>query len=295
MPPVLLALCSNISFATGSLLFTHYSRRISSMWMNFYKALVACVCFAIVCTIFRFWSPVPALGAGLLAASGLVGLMIGDIFLLKAFVHLGSGRVLMLFGFQPILLGCFSFLFFGQQFPLYRLVAVLLLIGCLVTFSLESFRKKGHWDIPGLSFAFAGVFLDAAGVLMTRGAFEAAPEMSPFMANFIRAFVCVIGFALLSRVPGLRFTLFHPLRQLPARDRLWVTLAGFLGTFMSLSFYLMAIKNGHLATISAIAGTSPLFATLFETILGRKPFSIYLLIGTSFFASGMAVLFWWAS
>lgn len=265
------------------------------MWMNFYKALVACICFAIVCTLFSFWAPVPLRSAGLLCISGLVGLMIGDIFLLKAFVHLGSGRVLMLFGFQPILLGFFSFLFFGQDFPLYRLVAVLLLIGCLITFSLESFKQKGHWDIPGLSFAFAGVFLDAGGVLLTRGAFEAAPEMSPFMANFIRAFVTVIGFALVSNIPQLKFKLLAPFKALPPRDRLWVTAAGFLGTFMSLSFYLMAIKNGHLATISAISGTSPLFATLFETVLGRKALSAYLLIGTAFFASGMAVLFWWAS
>ena len=221
--------------------------------------------------------------------------MIGDIFLLKAFTHLGSGRVLMLFGFQPILLGLFSFLFFGQSFPLYRVVAVLLLMGCLFSFALESFRQKGHWDIPGLSFAFLGVLLDAAGVLMTRGAFEASPQMSPFLANFIRALVATLGFCFLALIPRVKLNLLQPLLSLPPKERVWVTLAGFFGTFTSLSFYLMAIKYGHLATVSAVAGTSPLFATLFETLLGRKPVTIYLVVGTCFFASGIGVLFWWAS
>lgn len=295
MPPLLLALCSNISFASASLLFTHYSRRISPLWMNFYKALVASLCFAVTCTVLKIWVLPPQASLILLCTSGLVGLMIGDIFLLKAFTHLGSGRVLMLFGFQPVLLGLFSFIFFGQNFPVYRLLAVLLLMGCLFTFALESFRQKGHWDIAGLSYAFLGVLLDAAGILMTRGAFEASPEMSPFFANFLRSFVAVLGFTALAFIPSVKLRLFRPLKDLSAKDRLWVTLAGFFGTFTSLSFYLMAIKYGHLATVSAIAGTSPLFATLFETVLGRKPVTGYLIVGTAFFASGITVLFWWAS
>lgn len=290
--PILLALCSNICFGWGSLLFTKYSRQISSIWMNFWKAFVACICFAVVCTLLGIWQwPSASISLVLLCTSGLLGLLIGDIFLLKAFTHLGSGRVLMLFGFQPFFLGAFSFFLFGQTFPLQRLIAVLFLIGCLLTFAFESFRQKGHWDLPGLSFAFIGIFLDAVGILMTRAAFENSPEMSPFLANFTRTAATILGFALLSALPFAKFSMFKPFLRLSSTDRIWVNIAGFMGTFMSLSFYLMAIKTGHLATISAIAGTSPLFATLFETISGRKPLTRYLVVGTSFFVAGITTLF----
>jgi uncharacterized membrane protein len=66
--------------------------------------------------------------------------------------------------------------------------------------------------------------------------------------------------------------------------------ASFFGTFMSLSFYLMAVQKGHLASISAVAGTTPLFATLIETLLGKRKFTIYLAAGLSFFILGFSIL-----
>ena len=291
MSPLLLALLSNISFASASILFTQFSIRTSSAWMNFYKAFVAAICFFIVCAGLNLWTPLSFKALAYLLLSGSLGLMIGDIFLLKAFTLLGSGRVLMIFGFQPLFLGFFSHLFFGESFSPIKLLAILLLIGCLFSFSLETYRKKGHWDQQGLVYAFIGVFLDAIGVLLTRGAFELHPDLSPFEANFVRAGMTAVGFAVAAMIPFFRYSILRPWQSLNRNEKLWVTAASFLGTFMSLSFYLMAIQKGHLATISAIAGTSPLFATLFEVALGRKKITSYLIFGVLFFVSGMAVLF----
>lgn len=290
MSPLLLALCSNISFATASIFFTTYSKRTSSAWMNFYKAFVACLCFAIVCTAMNYWIPLPTKTIGFLIVSGLLGLMIGDIFLLKSFTHLGSGRVLMLFGFQPLLIGLLSFIFLNQSFPLARLAAVVLLIGCLLSFSLESLKEKGHWDSKGLLYALIGVCFDAVGILLTRAAFENSTEMSPFLANFVRTGITVVGFSLMAMIPAFSFSVIKPWNSLSVKDKRLVTFASFLGTFMSLSFYLMAVQKGHLATISAIAGTSPLFATLFENALGKRKFSKYLFFGVVFFVGGVAIL-----
>lgn len=290
MPPIILALCSNISFASASILFTEYSKRISPSWMNFYKAFVAMIAFALVCTIAGFWLPISTTSTWLLIASGFCGLMIGDIFMLKGFIHLGSGRVLMLFSFQPLLLGVVSYYLWGQQFQWLRLTAILFLILCIVSFSFESFKSKGHWDGPGLAYALTGVLLDAFGVLMTRAAFESTPDMSPFLANFIRAATAASGFVVMSLLPIFSFSLFAPLKKLNVKDRGLVTLAGFFGTFMSLSFYLMAIKKGHLATVSAVAGTAPLFATVIEVGLGKRKFTPYLGAGLLFFIIGFTIL-----
>jgi uncharacterized membrane protein len=290
MPPILLALCSNISFATASLLYTEYARRISSSWMNYYKAVIAFLGFATVTLVLNLATPLPWQSMVLLSASGILGLLIGDIFMLKAFTHLGSGRVLMLFGFQPLLLGAASFYLFDQDFPWVRLVAVLLLIGCVLSFSLESFRQKGHWDLPGLGYAVLAVTLDGVGLLLTKASFEANQDLSPFYANVFRSGVTVLGFLMISLIPWFRLSLLAPLKTLTFKERWTVSGAAFLGTFMSLGFYLMAMKHGHLATISAVAGTSPLFASLFEIVTGRKKMTPYLGAGITFFIAGMLTL-----
>lgn len=259
--------------------------------MNYIKVLVAFTCFVVASYAFDLIIPLSGQSIWYLCLSGAVGLWLGDIFLFKAFAHLGSGRVLMLFGFQPLILGASAFYLFDQEFPLARLFAVLLLMGCLFTFSLESFRQKGHWDLAGLGFALLGVGLDAAGLLLTKASFEMHPELSPFYANVFRCGVAVTGFFILSWIPWARFSLFEPMKKIiQPKEILLISAASFMGTFMSLSLYFMAVKNGHLATISAVAGTSPLFATFLETLIGRKKVSVYLLVGTAFFIAGLVTL-----
>ncbi len=290
MLAILFALGSNISFAIASVFFTEFSRKISPNWVNYLKVCVAFVCFALVILLFGLDISMTERSLILLLISGFTGLMIGDIFLFRAFAHLGPGRVLMIFGFQPLLIGVASYYLFGSVFSPYQLVALFFLIGCIFCFSLESFREKGHWDGVGISFALAGVILDAAGLLMTKAAFELTPSLSPFVANAVRSGISVLGFFLVSLVPVFHLKLLAPFRELTKRERWLAIFSGFLGTFVALGFYLQAIQLGNLPIISAIAGTSPLFATLFEIYRGRKRMSGYLAVATMFFLIGFVIL-----
>ena len=263
MVAILFALGSNISFAIASVFFTEFSRKISPNWVNYLKATVAFVCFSLVIILFRIDLAMAQKSLVLLMISGFTGLMIGDIFLFRAFAHLGPGRVLMIFGFQPLLIGVASFYLFGNVFSPYQLVALFFLMGCILCFSLESFREKGHWDTVGIFFALAGVMLDAAGLLMTKAAFEITPQLSPFVANAVRAGTTIVGFFLVSLVPLFHLKLLAPFKSLTLREKQLAIFSGFLGTFVALGFYLQAIRLGTLSIISAIAGTSPLIATLF--------------------------------
>ena len=290
MLPILLALGSNISFATASLFFTDFSKKISPSWVNYFKASVAFVCFLVCLLIFQVSVEMPTAVFVQLALSGAVGLMIGDIFLLKAFTELGSGRVLMIFGFQPLILGTASYFLFNEQFSLIRLVAILFLIGCLLCFSIESFKEKGHWGVKGILFALLGILLDATGVLLTKNVLNLMPDISVFLVSAVRSGVTVVGFFFASLVPMLGIKLIGSFKTLNKKDKITITAASVLGTFLSLTFYLQAMKIGHLATISAIVGTSPLFATVFEIARGRKKLTPHLALAVIFFISGVSIL-----
>lgn len=287
---IFFALCSNIAFASASVVFTDIANRTSPAWMNFVKGLIAACCFLAVCAIGNLWTPMTWTSFGYLVISGVCGLFIGDIFLLRAFTHLGSGRVLMLFSFQPLLLGIASYYLLGQSISIYRIFAILLLIGCLFSFAFESLKQKGHWDLPGLGFALLGISLDAIGLLLTRSAFDQSVQISLFQVNLIRSAATAIGFFIAASVPAFRFQMFQPWQRLNTSEKKWTVVASVLGTFVSLSCYMFAIRNGQLATLSALAGTSPLFATIYETATGKKKFTVYLLSGLIFFGAGVFVL-----
>lgn len=287
---IFFALCSNVLFAFSSTLYAEYSRRVSPGWMNFHKALVALVCFVITATALDTFVPLPMSVLLLFFISGFAGLFIGDTFMLHAFTELGSGRTLMVYGFQPLLIGVLSYFLLGQTLPIEKFVAVLFFIGCLASFSFESAKYHGHWGIKGLLFAVAAIALDGGGMVLTRMGFDASPGISPFYVNVIRTMGAMLGFLSWSFLRGKPQELIQPFLKLSAKDRTIVTVAGFLGTFLSLSFYLHAVQIGHLATISAIAGTSPLLATIVETFTGRRPLTKHLVIGAACFLIGFMIL-----
>ncbi len=290
-----MALLGNIIFALASIFFTEFSRRRSVLWLNTFKALIALVAFALTVFLLRLAWPTSPLIYVCSLASGAMGLMIGDLFLLSAFTRIGPARTLMIFGFTPIILGLASRWLFNQDFPLYKLFAVLCLFVCVLSFSLEKFRTDGHWEWRGLLFAFAGVFLDACGLLLNKAAFqigtESGNEVHPAMVNTLRCVGAMAVYPIVSLVLRNRLSLFTGFRTLATKDRVQVVVASFCGTYLSLLLYLSAVKFGHLASVSAVAMTSPVFAGLFECWRLKVLPNRYLLTGLFFFLIGLGILF----
>ncbi len=284
------ALLANLSFAIGVQFFTHYARRISSLWVNCFKGLVAAVLFAATIGFQGGFHQVSFGCVALFAFSGVIGLGLADVCLIKSFSLMGPGRTMLLFGFQPLVIGVLSYFLFGQAVDARKFVAILFFIVCLFIFSLESFRKQGHWNSKATMFALGGIILDGLGVLITRYAFNSAPGIGTTEGNLYRALGAIALFALLSRVKPFHF--FEKLRTLGARNLGWITVGSIAGTYMSLMFYLTAIRySSALATVSGIAITGTIFSSAFECAFERKLPSRYLMVSFGFFLAGMSFLF----
>lgn len=284
------ALAANLSFAIGVQFFTHYAKRISSVWVNCFKALVAAVLFLLTVLGQGGFHHITPLFATLFFLSGMLGLGLADICLVKSFSLMGPGRTMMIFGFQPLVIGLISYFAFGQAVEGRKLIAVIFFVACLFIFSLESFRKHGHWNIRASLFALGGVLLDGVGIVITRFVFNGNPGIGTTEGNVYRAAGALVLFAVWSRAKPFHF--LGNLATLSRRSLFWITLGSFAGTYMSLMFYLSAVRYaGALATVSAIAITGTLFASVFECIYERKAPSGYLLTALLFFFAGMAFLF----
>ncbi len=299
--PYLLTLGAALCFSSASLIFAQFSKRLSVLWVNTVKALVAAILLIPTIAFLYATGMTPAVtpdltSVGLLALSGALGLGIGDLFLLDAFTRLGVSRTLILYGFQPIGLGLVAAIFLGQAFPIGKLVAVIFLIACLIIFSLERYKESGHWEIKGLMNALIGVSLDSTGVFISRVAFDHSPELHPLEGHFIRCLGALSCYATISFFykfrgqPERRVLLREHWRTLSPAARRWILLGSFGGTYLSLCLYLSAVRIGHLGSITAVGITGPMFAALLEAVLQKKRPSGYLAAAFVAFVIGFAVL-----
>ncbi len=235
---------------------------------------------------------------GCLLASGALGLGLGDLFLLEAFTRIGVSRTLILYGFQPLLLGLAGHFVFQQDFEFQRLIAIFFLIGCLLVFSLERYRETKQWELRGLLFALIGVAMDTGGVVITRLAFDQSPTTHPLEGHAIRCTGALLFYLFLYGLLRLRHPnpsapviglLLH-FRRLDPRSRALILFGCFAGTYLSLCLYLTAIQIGHLASLSAISITGPMFAALIESVLAKKRPTPWLIGAFVLFIAGFAIL-----
>lgn len=288
LTPYLLAVLANLCFGTASIKFSYFASRFSAAWMNQLKVSVSLVGFVIAFLITEKYAPLDFNSWASLLGSGILGLFLGDWFLFQAFAHLGATRTLVIYSFQPFMIGLYGFLFLSQGLNLWQVFAIVCMIFCVFTFLLERNREVGHWDLKNFFFAFLGIFFDALGVVLSRQAYEMTPELGSSQANAIRAVGAVVIFILIK--PNSLHLIFQDLKKLASSERTQAIGASLLGTFVSLSFYLHALKTAHVASLTAISITGPIWVSFIEHARERKWPNRYLWIAFAFFILGFAFM-----
>lgn len=282
-----LALTANLFFSSASLMFSVYARRFSPVWMNQTKVTIAFVCF-VIAALFTGLVPMSFTSIMLLLLSGVIGLCVGDMLLFKAFTTLGAARSLVLFSFQPLILGVYGWFFLQQGFSGGQLGAVGCMMACLFVFLLERNHHTGQWDIRSFLWAFAGIVLDAVGVMLTRSAYELTPEMGAMQVNVIRCVGALAGFLIMS--PTSYGPIIRDFSVMKGKERFLIAVACICGTFISLALYLTALKHAHVASLTAVAITGPVWVSILECLWERKLPNRYLTVAFLFFIAGFYLM-----
>jgi drug/metabolite transporter (DMT)-like permease len=283
-----LAIGANLAYSTASMVFSLYAKRFSSMWINQVKVVIALSAFILAMFVAEKFVEMKSSEIGFLLLSGFAGLCLGDLFLFRAFITLGPARSLVLYSFQPLMLGLYGFFFLGQLFSLNQTLSVLCMIFCIFIFMLERNRATGTWDMRSFIWAFLGISLDALGVMLTREAYEANPALGTFQVNVVRCIGALAGFLMMS--PTSYLTIAKDVYALRKREISLLLGSALCGCFLSLTLYLAALKYAHVGTLTSIAITGPVWVSLLECLYHRRLPNIFLVVAFSFFLAGFYLM-----
>lgn len=290
---LVLALLSAILFSGSSVLFARYAISHSSLWMNMMKNTTALVAFCVAALVSVTVGGESLAGFGARPVlyfflSGLLGLGIGDYFLFRGYQRIGSARTLLIFSFSPVFLTIEGLVVFHQPLNFGQGLAIFLMMACVWTISFEKFKTQGHWEWSGILFAFLGVVLDNLGIVLSRQAFDLSPGTTAFTANVVRCVGSLVP--LLIWAHFARERVFRRFAVLDWRDRALVLGSGFMGSFLSLSLWLTALKIGHIGGLAGVGSFNPIAASLWEWVLLRRRPSPYLVVALLLFLLGFFVL-----
>jgi drug/metabolite transporter (DMT)-like permease len=289
----LAALATAFFWTVTALSFEFASKRVGSLAVNMIRLSLAFLLIA----VFTFFSrgmflPLDAsLHAWLwLGLSGLIGLVLGDYFLFKAYSIISSRIAMLIMTTVPPMTALIGWLMLGEKMTPLHLFGMFLTVGgiFLAIFSMPENGKKFRLSYPvkGILFALIGSAGQAGGLVLSKygmGGYDA------FAASHIRIIVAVIGYAIIILVLRKGFLVRQAIRDKMGMRA--IALGSFFGPFLGISFSLLAVKyteTGIAATIMAIV---PILIIPPSIVMFKQRFTWLEIAGAFISVAGVVLMF----
>jgi drug/metabolite transporter (DMT)-like permease len=293
----LAALTTAVCWAGSSLLFTRAGRRIGAVSLNLIR-LVFALAFSVVLAGARRGLPLPTDATpeqwAWLSLSGLVGMVLGDLCLFRAFVLLGPRISLLLMATAPPMTALLGWLALGERLgPLALLGMATTLAGIAWVLAARPAGARPIGQVPPDMSRRTGVLLGLGAALGQAGGLVLSKHgmgrYDAFAATQIRILAGIAGFALLYTAIG-----WWPRLRAALRDRgaLGLTAAGAtLGPFLGVSLSLVAVQATEAGVAASIMATTPVLVIPLSAWIDRETIRWFDLAGALLAILGVALLF----
>jgi drug/metabolite transporter (DMT)-like permease len=287
------ALLTAFFWTVTSLAFESAAKKIGSLAVNIIRLVIGFTFLSIYNIISRgVLLPVDATAYNWiwLTLSGVVGFVLGDLFLFKSYTVIGSRFSMLIMTLVPPITALFSWIMIGEKLRLLHLA------GMTLTFSgiaIAIFSRSGKGEKlslklapKGVLFALGGAVGQALGLVLSK---VGLTDYDPFAATQIRVIAGIIGFSVLITFMSRWNSIFQGLKN--RQGIASTTLGAFFGPFLGVSFSLISVKFTEAGVASTIMALVPVIIIAPAVILYKQKVTIAEIVGAVISVAGVAVMF----
>lgn len=288
------ALGTAVCWAAGSNFFAAAGQRMGSVVLNRLRITVAMVLLGTALFVTR-GSPWPVWATPsqvwLLALSGLVGFVFGDLYYFRALVILGPGRAALVTSMSPIFTLLIGWPVLGETPGPLVLLGVALTLGGITWVLLESERRE-HAHVEGSVTVgvVAGVLAalgQSGGYVLSKLAMRTG--LDPLSATVIRVVAAVAGIWVMA---AFQRDVRRSLGALRDRGAAAFMVGGaFFGPFLGVTLSLTALAFIEAGVAAAITSVYPVLTLALSSRFHGERFTLRTLVGALVAAAGVVVLF----
>lgn len=277
----------------SALAFEFASKRVGSMPVNLIRLLFALFFLCIYSLVMKgrlFPTDATAYQWFWLSVSGLVGFVIGDLFLFKAFTVIGSRFSMLIMTLAPPLTAFSGWVFLNERLTMNSLFGIFLTIAGIgiAVIGRPSGQEKLKLKIPvkGFLYGLGGAAGQAFGLILSK---KGMGDYDVFGATQIRIITGTIGF-------GILIIIFRRMPQTikAIADRRSVTniaIGSFLGPFIGVALSLFSLKYTSSGIAATIMSTTPILIIPVAYILFRQKVTFKEMVGAILSVAGVAMFF----
>ncbi|OQX64496.1 MAG: hypothetical protein B5M51_03630 [Anaerolinea sp. 4484_236] len=287
------ALATSLAFSVGSTFFTLAGKRLGSIIVNRTRLVIAAIFLSLAHWVML--GKILPLDANperwlWLGLSGVVGLVLGDIFLFQAFVLVGPRLSMLMMSLAPVIAVLQAWIFLDETLTGGQIFGIVLTLVGIAWVVMEGGSKNGkNRDYKrGILFGLGGALGQATGLVLAKNGLGG--DFSPISANLIRMLSAVAVLWGIAFFQGQVKPTLRALSNCPIGIRF--TVAGaFFGPVVGVSLSLLAIQRIEVGVASTLTSLPPVFLLPIGYFVFKERFGWGAVIGTLIAMAGVAFLF----
>ncbi len=286
------ALATACCWVVTSLAFARAGQRVGSLSVNLIRLFIALPLLSLW-TFVASGSLYPAEASSetwlWLSLSGLIGFVIGDMCLFRAFVVLGPRLSSLIMATAPLITAIIGFLLLDETLGTFALLGMGLTIAG-VSWALTD--RKAAQDSNrrqlalGVMLAFGGALGQAGGLVLSK---YGMGDYDAFASTQIRVTASCVAWLLVFAVTNRWSYLLAALRNASAMR--FIAIGALFGPVLGVSLSLYAVQHANTGIAASIMSITPILLIPITVIFFRERVGLGSVFGTCVAVAGVVVLF----
>ena len=288
------ALATAFCWSLTAIFFSYSGRLVGSQVVNRSRLLFAML-FIIATHLILMGTLFPVDAEpyrwGWLGLSSILGLVLGDTFLFRAYVLVGPRLSMLMMSMAPILSALLAWLFLGELLSRNEVIGIVITVAAIAWVATERrsdqtvVENKRYW--LGLIMGFLGAFGQAAGLVAAKIGMDG--DYPTISATAIRIFVALV---ILWSIAALRRELIPTIRKWRNRQAFQAIIAGtIVGPFLGIWLSLVAVQLAPVGVAATLMALPPVILIPLGYFFYNERVSRRGILGTVLAFAGVALIF----
>lgn len=279
-------------WSCSAYIFTAAANRVGSVQINIDRMVFAVIILFITIILAGIKFDLSSSQILNLSISGIIGLVIGDTFLFKAFTLIGTRLSMMLMSLTPAMSAILAYFILNERISFLGIVGMIITLAgiILVVFDKKENGVSRHvHEVLGILYGILGALGQAVGLIFAKLAFEES-GINGFVAAFVRLFSAAIII-----IPIFIFfkRYKNPISLYKVdKKALSLTLCGtFFGPFLGITLSLISIAHTNVGIASTLMATVPVLMLPIGKFVFKDHINLKAIVGAVIAVAGVAILF----
>ena len=257
----LLALGAATCWAASGLLSAAPSKALGAIAFVRWRMMTVTFVLWLLVALFSQLPPLAVNTWGVMVASGLVGIFVGDTLLFAAMNRLGPRRTGVLFASHALFSALLGYLFLSERLGVQAYIgAGVTVAGVMVAVAWGNSKTNvSEWDsapstVAGVSLALLAALGQATGALIAKPALGGDLGFDPVAASAVRVTAAVSALWLWRVVNPGSASAHSPLTWTLLKQ---TAISSWVGMGLGMGLLLWALRDGPVGSVGVLSGLSP--------------------------------------